>query len=95
MSLGVIAQNATDPGIRKVETRDHIVVYEVKVKGMFDPSHATKLDDNFTSKEGVLSSQTDFATGICRLEVKEGFQEYLFQDIVEFTGFSIAKAFEE
>jgi hypothetical protein len=95
MSLGAFAQNTTDEGVRLVESRDHMVTYEIKVKGMFDLSHATRLDENFKSKEGVISSLTNASTGICRVQVKEGFDSALFTDIVEFTGFTIAKAFEE
>jgi hypothetical protein len=91
----VSAQRPTDPGVRIKENRPHSVVYEVKIKGMFAPQHASRIDDFFKTKEGVIKVSTVYETGVTTVEVKPGYTNELLIDIVHGAGFEVAKSFEE
>lgn len=93
--LGLSAQQPGDPGVRIKESRSHSTVYEVKIKGMFAPEHATRIDEFFKAKEGVITVSTAYDTGVTTVEVKAGYTPDLLRDIVRGAGFEVAKSFEE
>lgn len=88
------AQNS-HPGIRVVETKAKTIVYDIKVSGLEAPSHATYLDEQIITKYMVVSSNTDFETRICRVEILAGENVEDLGDVFKHAGFSIAKSFDQ
>lgn len=80
-------------GIVKVETRAKTTLYDIRVVGLRAQSQAEALDTHFRTKEGIITVQTDFSRGVCRVEALSTVEPRILEHIVLAAGFQVAKSF--
>ena len=85
-----------DPqGIRLVEAKPKTNVYEIKLMPPVSAEQAHYLDQQLVSKQGIWSSQTNHQTLVCRLEAVKALETRDIQEVIDHSGFSISKSFEQ
>lgn len=91
----VRAQVATQEGIVLNESRVKTNVYMIKVLDLTTSAQAEQIDQLMESKEAILSSRTELATRTVIVEVLKALPPKNLRDIVEATGLTVAKSFEQ
>lgn len=80
------------PGLAVVEQRVKSNIYEIKLKTVANADQGQALDNLLTSKQGILSAQTDWSKRICRVEALSAVTGAHLEALVRQAGLEIAKS---
>lgn len=83
-----------DPGIRVKQAKEHTTVYEIRIQYLESNLKARGLDGLLISKTGILSSNTDFSSRVCTVEVSHEVKPEHLRMLVQSAGLEISKTFD-
>lgn len=79
------------PGLAVVEQRVKSNIFEIKLKSVANADQGQALDNLLTSKQGILSAQTDWNKRICRVEALSAITGQHLEALIRLSGLEIAK----
>ena len=82
-------------GIKKTDTSDHLVTYEVQLVALHSETAADRLEAGLLDKQGFVSAEAKVSERRITLVVKPVISPADIADVLDYLGYDVAKTIDE